>query len=236
MKNMQLAGNRVLSHTMSSDELLQFKLRVHGYEKFNELLESSRSDSISYFRTPLDVNTPQPGPGYQYDPNDDSIRKAFSDYVCNVINDFFGATLVVKDLWYLYQTNDQWINNPVHLHMTAEWIAVMYLDVNEGDTIQFFDAANNMEEYAPSFGEVLFFPATALHKPGPNAGNKRLTLNAELGRAELSPEEVESIRTRMSVCKGCDKFNATTQKCSECSCYIPMKIANLASSCPIGKW
>lgn len=233
---MNLAGNRVLSHLISPDELIQYKLRVHGYEKFDELMNTSLSANVNYFRTPTNITDPQAGPGYQYEPNNDAIRKLFSDYTCNILNNFFNSNLVIKDLWYLYQTNDSWINNPVHTHMTAEWIAVLYLDVSEGDTIQFFDAANNMEDYSPVFGELLFFPSTALHKPGPNTSSKRLTLNAELGRAELPAEEIETIRNRTSICNTCDRLNVQTHICSECSCYIPMKVCKMESVCPIGKW
>jgi hypothetical protein len=120
--------------------------------------------------------------------------------------------------------------------MTADWIAVAYLDVKPGDAIEFYDAGGNKESYEPQFGEILFFPGSALHKPAPNASQKRLTLNMELGRKALSAQEIQTIEHRMSTCNACPNFNKATLICSECSCYIPMKVMRSDQSCPISKW
>lgn len=232
MKELNIAGNKVLSYKIDQDDLLPFKLKIHGYEKFDDLL----GQDVNYFRTPIDVDNKETGPGYQYELYDATVQASFSDFVTNIINTHLGSDMGVKDIWYLYQPNESWIDNPPHRHLTAEWVAVLYLDVRDGDSIQFFDASGTMGEYFPVFGEILFFPATAEHKPGVSVGNKRLTINAELSRNNIPQDELDMAKNRLSTCNSCDNYNTDTQLCSECHCYIPQKITIMDSTCPILKW
>ena len=44
------------------------------------------------------------------------------------------------------------------------------------------------------------------------------------------------ITERMNTCRICDKFNATTQICDVCLCFLPLKTTMANAACPIGKW
>lgn len=41
---------------------------------------------------------------------------------------------------------------------------------------------------------------------------------------------------RLEICKTCEFFNATQQRCSKCGCYMAVKTYLKAESCPVGKW
>ena len=51
-------------------------------------------------------------------------------------------------------------------------------------------------------------------------------------------EEVEKIATnRIITCLDCtDHFQEKEKKCGICKCYMPAKVRNLKSTCPIKKW
>lgn len=46
----------------------------------------------------------------------------------------------------------------------------------------------------------------------------------------------EVYQERYSICKSCDKFDATQERCTECGCYIPGKAQIILDSCPLQKW
>lgn len=225
------ADNKIFSHQMDVDSIFPYRLRVDGYNLFNDLYSKSKENNL--FKTPANFLEPSSGPGYQFVAFLDTDYK---EYICNLINSKVDSELEIKESWYLYQTNDAWVNNPVHTHMTADWIAVTYLDVKPGDAIEFHDKNNNVETYEPKFGEILFFPGSTMHKPAPNISQKRLSLNIELGRKIISEQERSITIHRVSTCKGCDKFNEVTSFCTEDNSYIPVKVTQMTSSCPINKW
>jgi len=41
---------------------------------------------------------------------------------------------------------------------------------------------------------------------------------------------------RISICKGCDKYEELENRCKECGCYIPAKAKIILDSCPLQKW
>lgn len=41
---------------------------------------------------------------------------------------------------------------------------------------------------------------------------------------------------RMSTCRGCTEFVATTSQCKRCGCFMSAKTRLKSASCPIGKW
>jgi len=43
-------------------------------------------------------------------------------------------------------------------------------------------------------------------------------------------------KERISVCRGCDKYDEMENKCVECGCYIPAKARVVLDSCPLEKW
>lgn len=48
--------------------------------------------------------------------------------------------------------------------------------------------------------------------------------------------EEPEFKARLSVCEGCDKFQAETSACSMCGCYMNWKAQLKLARCPIGKW
>ena len=61
-------------------------------------------------------------------------------------------------------------------------------------------------------------------------------------------ESDEIINKRLTICRGCDKLTTKTsfkvldaiiknaQVCSECKCYIKLKVVLKDEKCPINKW
>lgn len=231
MQELQIAGNRVLSFVISDNEIYQYKLRAYAYEEFDRLYKISSETNM--FRTPVDFNNPSNSPSYQWEATNIEF---YEEFLLEIVNDFFNSDLEVKDSWFLQQGNDEWVDNPFHMHMTADWVAVTYLDVKPGDSILFKDSAGNIESYEPTFAEVLIFHGSAMHKPAPSVGSRRLTLNMEIGRKHLSEDEQDVIKFRFETCKSCDKFEPNSSNCSECGCFIPMKVGMMDEKCPIGKW
>lgn len=229
MKELILAGNKIYSKKIDQHSVFHHKLRVLAYEEFNHLFE--KSSDINLFKTPVDFNNPESGPGYQYV----FTSKEFNEYVTDLINSELNSNMKVTESWCLMQTNESWVNNPKHVHMTSDWVASMYLDISPGDSIQFFDENGNMEEYEPEFGEIVLFHSTAIHRPKENISEKRLSLNADL-KQEISESDAEKIKNKFLICKSCDKYFEDSQKCNECNCYIPMKIQFDDSKCPLNKW
>jgi hypothetical protein len=41
---------------------------------------------------------------------------------------------------------------------------------------------------------------------------------------------------RLSICRGCDFFNANDERCLKCGCQMAIKTYLRAEKCPIGKW
>lgn len=41
---------------------------------------------------------------------------------------------------------------------------------------------------------------------------------------------------RLDICKKCDKFDGTQNRCYECGCFIPTKAKFVLDSCPLNKW
>jgi len=53
------------------------------------------------------------------------------------------------------------------------------------------------------------------------------------GAGPVTPEE--SAR-RLSVCRGCEHFALDSGRCSQCGCYIRIKIGWRDQTCPADKW
>ena len=50
-------------------------------------------------------------------------------------------------------------------------------------------------------------------------------------------KEVEKIATnRMITCLDCEKFKIKERKCGICGCFMPAKVRNVDSTCPLNKW
>lgn len=44
------------------------------------------------------------------------------------------------------------------------------------------------------------------------------------------------VEHRFNTCKGCDKFNHETQRCTECGCFMQVKTKFTQATCPLNKW
>lgn len=51
----------------------------------------------------------------------------------------------------------------------------------------------------------------------------------DLNRKEIS-------KKRYSICVKCDKFIIKHKKCSECGCFLKLKVKFLFFKCPLKKW
>ena len=179
MQQHTIAGNTVYSFK-DSDSLLLNKLLGNGNRVYKKYMEIYNRDNFSYFRTPHTMNPKSTGPGYQFEPENRELKLEFEKYICSILNTELKIVLEIRDMWYLFQTNEAWVQNPPHIHLTANMIAVMYLQLGSNDTIQFYDAENNFESYNPSLGEIVFFNGDVIHKPGPSTEGTRISVNAEL--------------------------------------------------------
>lgn len=57
--------------------------------------------------------------------------------------------------------------------------------------------------------------------------------NAAQGNSTLVSDEIRE--HRFSLCKGCPKFTPQ-ERCTECGCFMKVKVAFVTSKCPLGKW
>jgi hypothetical protein len=46
----------------------------------------------------------------------------------------------------------------------------------------------------------------------------------------------EVFRSRLEVCKGCDKFDDLQMRCTECGCFLNQKARMVLDGCPLNKW
>lgn len=42
--------------------------------------------------------------------------------------------------------------------------------------------------------------------------------------------------SRLQICKQCDKFEKSIDRCTECGCFMQVKAAIKQAKCPLGKW
>jgi hypothetical protein len=157
---------------------------IHEYD-------SSRAKSLDpflgvyLFRTPSDLISPTTGPGYQYlVQQTDEVVRCVTMIKAALATITGGNEYRVSDTWYLLQTNEAWIDNPIHQHLTAEWVACVYINTNPGDSIEFVDEAGVGAELFPVPGTIFVFPATAKHRPMPTTGaDYRISMNMEFALA-----------------------------------------------------
>jgi uncharacterized paraquat-inducible protein A len=54
-----------------------------------------------------------------------------------------------------------------------------------------------------------------------------------LGAKNVSEDE---IKQRLEICNSCEFFQAPSQRCKKCGCYLKWKTAWRSQKCPVGKW
>lgn len=63
---------------------------------------------------------------------------------------------------------------------------------------------------------------------------KDVLLGAFQGEDVLVTEEVYN--ARMNICKGCEFFRHSDNRCSQCGCFMEAKTRFKSTHCPIHKW
>lgn len=60
----------------------------------------------------------------------------------------------------------------------------------------------------------------------------------EEGKALISskPPTPEEISRRLEICRACEHYRASDERCAKCGCFLRIKTAWRAQKCPIGKW
>lgn len=175
-----IAGNIVYSIKESVSFELFDDIKRTGNYVFSKYSEIYKKTKFSYFRTPYEMDPKSIGPGYQYETENAKLQKHYSALLTNLCREVTGSEYKVTDLWYLYQPEEPWVNNPPHKHLTADLVASMYVQVEQGDSIIFFDIDSQPEHYFVTSGEILIFHSDVIHKPGETVGGSRLSINAEL--------------------------------------------------------
>jgi uncharacterized RmlC-like cupin family protein len=224
MEDLTLAGHRVLKTQID----LNLMEAIYG----DLLQEFGQIDPINL----RSGSTKTQGPGYQW-------PKTYTEIQSNLIPKIAETYSVeaesyqITDSWVLLQTNESWIDNPVHDHRgSGSLVVVVYIMADPSkDSISFFDDAGNETVHPVQAGDVLIFPAVVPHKPNPTTATeyKRISYNFTLTRQE--PETPES-RSRMDICNACDQLMKPVKICKECYCFMPAKTLIPISECPLGKW
>jgi transposase-like protein len=66
--------------------------------------------------------------------------------------------------------------------------------------------------------------------------------NEEQTRLELKKHEDNALngekfsKVRYEICNSCENFNSFTKFCSECHCFMPVKVLFKNVKCPVDKW
>lgn len=231
-----IAGNRVIKNRVEA--VVTQPLLDQVQDEFKNNLATSigypTSSNVYQFRTPIKLDNIISSPGYQWSISESDFFLSYKNALVSSVSDYLNVNLKVTDSWVLLQTNDKWIHNPIHQHLTASWIGVLYLKTNVGDSIKFVDDAGNEEDLEVSTGDFVLFPATAKHKPNSNCGDEnRISLNMELLSYDLN-ESSDSER-RLSICNTCENLNVL-KMCNKCMCFMPLKTKLKNAVCPIALW
>jgi hypothetical protein len=238
LKELNILGNRILEINLESSVIEELKKECLAcFKNALEVSELYPSESNVYlFRTPSSLKNKQTGPGYQFQLNNSKHFDQYAELVQTELFKLFNKKLKINDRWVLLQTNESWIQNDIHQHLTADWVSVCYLSLNENDSIEFCDDGGNSEKYYPTPGTILIFDSSVKHKPNVNSGDlKRISINLELCYEEVEEKDIKMAEERYSTCKQCDRLNALNI-CKECMCFMPFKIKITNAQCPLNKW
>lgn len=61
----------------------------------------------------------------------------------------------------------------------------------------------------------------------------KIVSNAVQGNKSLVDDDIRE--NRLSICRTCPKFTPE-ERCTECGCFMKVKVAFVTSKCPMGKW
>jgi hypothetical protein len=61
-----------------------------------------------------------------------------------------------------------------------------------------------------------------------------LIKNALQGGGLIVSPEVQ--QQRLEICKSCEQYDESQQRCKKCGCFLPAKVSFALDSCPENKW
>ena len=200
---------------------------------YTEILQDFANITSQNLRSGTDHST---GVGYQWAKTYPDINSQILEQIGTAYN-VDPTSYEFTDNWVLVQTNESWIDNPVHDHKGGgSLVVVVYIMADPTtDSISFFDDVGNETRVPIQSGDVLIFPSLAPHKPNPTSStnHKRVSYNMTLNRQETETPESKS---RMDICNACDRLMQPVKICKECHCFMPAKVLIPIIECPLGKW
>ena len=184
MEKFSVANNEIfVGHLDLELVSMAAKEAEEQWDRFKFLsMNYNREENIGVylFRSPQNLENPDGGTGYQWKIESSEANKEIRSQALEFANQAYDSSFVFADSWFLLQTNDSWIDNPLHQHMTSDKQVVVYLQTNEEDYVEFGDFSNPsvVERLKVSDGMVVIFDGDAWHRPVPNSGNRnRISLN-----------------------------------------------------------
>lgn len=183
------------------------------------------------------------GPGYQFWQSYNKLNKLLEEkYKFYLSNKIDIDTLSVKN-WLLIQTDESWINNDIHDHVSnfaepARKVIVTYLNCNYNDSILFYgrDPKKFQEYELPvSTGDVLLFDADLRHRPKPcdkkYYKNLRVTYTSDL----FFNYKKNTDDFKKEICLSCPSHQKDFDICLETEDLTHMMLQKKIT-CPLGKW
>lgn len=160
----------------AEEQLNRFKFISKDYDAIN-------NSGIYMFRSPTNLDNPITGPGYQWRNESSDANINAKNQMINIVNSFFNQSFIILDSWFLLQTQESWIDNPFHQHLTSKYQSVVYVKCNENDFVEF--KSPNDDSYIDQLkieeGMFVIFASDVWHRPGKNTGAKnRISFNNEL--------------------------------------------------------
>jgi len=228
-----VAGNKIIEIALPID--LANRIKLDCVNQFENFIKNAKSQ----FRTPLDVDNPTPGPGYQWQVHSTPAVEEYKNTINVIVNEILKEQYEFKDTWVLLQTSDAWVKNLEHQHLTGDVVVTLYVNVIEGESsIEFYQSnLQSTEKFYPKNGSVLIWPANAIHKPNSNISNyQRISLNSIMAKKVITTtDDIPLHENRMNICRSCPRLNSLNF-CMECSCFMPFKTRMDSAKCPLEKW
>jgi hypothetical protein len=184
MEKVVLANNDVFVGYLDKDLMaiaaLEAEEQWNRYKFMSKNYNKEDNTGVYLFRSPQNLENPDGGTGYQWKIETSEANKEIRKQIVNLANEHYPESFMIIDSWFLLQTNDSWIDNPLHQHLTSSKQAVVYLQTNDDDYVEFgdLDDPSITERHKVSDGMIVIFEGNAWHRPVPNSGDRnRISLN-----------------------------------------------------------
>lgn len=187
MEKVMLANNEVyigrINNTLCSALAKEAEDELEGIKGLSMSYNKEENSGVYLLRSPLNLENPNTGPGYQWMSQTSETNKEIKKHILQKCGELFEKEFHISDSWFLLQTEEEWIDNPFHQHLTSDKQAVVYIQTNEDDYVEFKDKNDEsvVERYKVSDGMLVVFESDAWHRPYKNSGSKnRISFNNEL--------------------------------------------------------